>query len=50
MKEKTVKATPLTQFQRHATDEQKRAVRAKVISNAIERQKRVLEQAKGGAH
>ncbi len=46
MKHETVKATPLTHFQRHASDEQKQALRAKVISKAIARQKRVLEEAK----
>ncbi|MBE0487903.1 MAG: hypothetical protein IBX53_02395 [Halomonas sp.] len=48
MKHKMVKSTPLTHFQRHASDEQKQALRAKVISNAIARQKRVLEAAKEG--
>ncbi|MFG6138509.1 hypothetical protein [Halomonas sp. B23F22_10] len=46
MKEHVAKSTPLTHFSRHATAEQKQAVRNKVISNAIARQKRVLEQAK----
>lgn len=48
MKYEKVKATPLTHFQRHASDEQKQALHAKVIRNAIARQKRVLEQAKEG--
>lgn len=43
-----VEETLLTWFHRHATDEQKQALHAKVISNAIARQKCVLEQAKGG--
>lgn len=46
MNEKTVKSTPLTHFQRQASTEQKKAIHAKVINNAIARQKRVLEQAK----
>ena len=40
--------TLLTWFHRRASDEQKQALRAKVISNAIARQKRVLEEAKEG--
>ncbi|WP_302139524.1 hypothetical protein [Halomonas alkalicola] len=48
MNHKTVKSTPLTHFHRHVPDEQKQALRAKVISNAIARQKRVLEAAKEG--
>ena len=43
-----VEKTLLTWFHRHASDEQKQALRAKVISNAIARQKRVLEEAKEG--
>lgn len=46
MNEKTVKSTPLTHFQRQASAEQKKALHAKVIDNAIARQKRILEQAK----
>ncbi|MCG6659906.1 hypothetical protein HOP52_19380 [Halomonas campisalis] len=40
-----VEQTLLTWFHRHATAEQKQALRAKVIRNAIARQKRVLEEA-----
>lgn len=46
MKDKMSKSTPLTHFSRHASVEQKQAVRNKVIHNAIARQKRVLDQAK----
>ncbi len=46
MKKHVAKSTPLTHFARHATAEQKQAVRNKVINNAIARQKRVLERAK----
>ncbi|RAR63490.1 hypothetical protein BCL93_102229 [Onishia taeanensis] len=45
MKGKTVKSTPLTHFQRQASAEQKKALHAKVISNAIARQKQVINQA-----
>lgn len=45
MKTHVAKSTPLTHFARHASAEQKQAVRKKVINNAIARQKRVLEQA-----
>ncbi|SHM36377.1 hypothetical protein [Vreelandella subglaciescola] len=45
MKNRFAKSTPLTHFARNATAEQKQALRNKVISNAIARQKRVLEQA-----
>lgn len=41
-----VEKTLLTRFQRQAFDEQKQALRAKVINNAIARQKRIFEQAK----
>lgn len=46
MKDRIAKSTPLTQFARHTTAEQKQAMRKKVIDNAIARQKRVLEQSK----
>lgn len=48
MKDEVVKSSPLTHFARNATAEQKQALHSKVISNAIVRQKRVLEQAKEG--
>ncbi|MGO2147417.1 hypothetical protein [Halomonas sp.] len=46
MNDRMSKSTPLTYFARRASAEQKQAVRNKVISNAIARQKRILEQAK----
>lgn len=43
-----VEETLLTWFLRQATDEQKQALHAKVIRNAIARQRRLLEQVKEG--